>query len=433
MLAQDPSSWKVIPLAPDFVEVYRSADPDHISCYSPGLAVCPGGRIIATLDIGGKLTDTSDLFLRSGRSWQGKVYTSDDQGNTWMHRNNFPFMHARPFIADSSLYILGQAGDLMIIRSDDLGLTWTEPRRLTEGQYWHQAPCNVHYANGCIYMVMERRMTFDQTGWYVGEMAPVLMRGRTDADLTRRENWTFASTLSFRDIIPGIETDPELDWFGIPFFRAPYPAGSMVAPGRNCAPLGWLETNVVQFTDTNHIWADPSGRTFHLWMRAHTGGTGYACIARVTEAGNEPGTGPMLTTLEKAPSGKRMLYVPCPGGQMKFHVLYDEMTALYWLLSTQSTDGMRKPHTLPADRYNLPNNERRRLQLHFSRNMVDWCFAGFVVEGPADHASRHYASMIIDGDDLCILSRSGDMRAKSAHDGNMITFHRIPDFRRLVY
>ena len=146
----------------------------------------------------------------------------------------------------------------MIIRSDDWGLTWTKPQSLTQDQFWHQAPSNVHYANGCVYLVMERRMTFDQTGWYVGEMAPVLMRGRTDADLTRTENWTFASELSFRDIIPEMETDPDMDWFGIPFFSAPYPGGSLVAPGRHCAPPGWLESNVVQFTDTNHIWSDPA-------------------------------------------------------------------------------------------------------------------------------------------------------------------------------
>jgi len=41
--------------------------------------------------------------------------------------------------------------------------------------------------------------------------------------------------------------------------------------------------------------------------------------------------------------------------------------------------------------------------------------------------------MAIDGDDLVVLSRSGDERAKTAHDGNLITFHRVRDFRGLVY
>ena len=41
--------------------------------------------------------------------------------------------------------------------------------------------------------------------------------------------------------------------------------------------------------------------------------------------------------------------------------------------------------------------------------------------------------MEIDGDDLVILSRSGDERAKSPHDGNLVTFHRVTDFRELAY
>ena len=45
------------------------------------------------------------------------------------------------------------------IRSDDDGVTWTTAAKLTEGQSWHQSACNVHYANGCVYLVMERRVT----------------------------------------------------------------------------------------------------------------------------------------------------------------------------------------------------------------------------------------------------------------------------------
>ena len=41
--------------------------------------------------------------------------------------------------------------------------------------------------------------------------------------------------------------------------------------------------------------------------------------------------------------------------------------------------------------------------------------------------------MVIDGQDLHVLSRSGDHRAKSAHDGNLITLHTVKDFRRLAY
>ena len=110
---------------------------------------------------------------------------------------------------------------------------------------------------------------------------------------------------------------------------------------------------------------------------------------------------------------------------MRFHILYDAETRLYWLLGSQSTDSMCRPETLPPERYSLPNNERHRLQLHFSKNCIDWCFAGLVAVGPSPHHARHYASMAIQDRDLHILSRSGDEEALNPHDGNLITFHTI--------
>jgi hypothetical protein len=421
------STWKVRPLAQQFVEVYRSAHPGRIFSYSPGLAVCPGGRLAATMDLratGGAALD-GPVWEGGADHRQGKLFTSDDGGRTWTHRVDFPFIHARPFAAGSNLYVLGQAGDLAIIRSDDRGQTWSRPARLTRGQQWHQAPSNVHYANGCVYLVMERRTARRVQGWSVSEIAPVLMRATLGDDLTKRASWTFASELAFCETVP----DRRLDYHGVPFHPVFYPDHVEIAPGRHGAPIGWLEANVVQFRDPDHYWYDPQGRTFHLWMRAHTGGTGYAAIARVVE--NDDGS--MTTMLETAPSGKKIVYLPCPGGQMKFHILYDEKTELYWLLSTQATDSMTRAERLAQDRYNLPNNERRRLQLHFSKNCIDWCFAGLVAVGPAENASRHYASMVIDGADLHVLSRSGDGSARNAHDGNIITFHRVEDFRDLTY
>ncbi len=424
------TSLAICPLADDFVQLYASPDPQRLFAYSPGIVRLDSGRLIATIDLGGPGADhlPGKKFLRGsgfGRWWQGKVFTSDDGGQTWTHRADFPFMHARPLIAGASIYILGQADDLSIIRSEDQGATWSVPVKLSDGECWGQAPCGVHYAHGCIYVVMEHQGDRGAVGWSHSQGCVVLMRARTDADLTQREAWTFASHLTVAD---SVNTD-DLECHGVPFFQPM----SQAAPGRHMPALHWGETHVVQFTDPDHLWHDPEGKTFHLWARALTGSSGYAAVLKVVEQGDTPGTGAMKTMLETAPSGKTMLFVPCPGGQMKFHVLHDEPTKLFWLLSTQATDSMIRPDRMPPDRYNLPNDERRRLQLHFSRNMIDWCFAGLVATGPVEKASRHYASMAIDGDDLVVLSRSGDERAKSPHDGNLITVHRVKDFRGLVY
>jgi hypothetical protein len=94
---------------------------------------------------------------------------------------------------------------------------------------------------------------------------------------------------------------------------------------------------------------------------------------------------------------------------------------------------MTRPGLLSDERYGLPNNERHILTLHFSRNCLDWKFAGVVAMGATSRQARHYASMVIDGSDLHVLSRSGDSRAATAHDGNLITFHTVKDFRSLMW
>jgi len=426
LVAGASAQGPIRPLAQDHVVVFESPDPARVFCYTPALERLPSGRLVATFDLGGPGIEAvpGPKGRRGKETGQCKVFVSDDHGRTWAHRGDFPMFHATPFRAGASLYILGHAGDLTIVRSDDDGQTWSEPKRLTEGQTWTGHAHNVLRANGQVYIAMER---YVQRGW--NTLAPVLLRGAEDADLTQRDHWTFASELTFNEAVD----TRTLDYFGVPFFPVTPTKGVLTAPGRPCAPAGWLETNVVQITDPNHVWCDPSGKTLHLWLRAHTGGTGLACVAKVVEQGDRPGQGPMTTMLEQVPSGRKCMFVPLPGGQMKFFILYDEPSRRYWLLSTQGTDSMCRPDRLPAERFNLPNNERRRLQLHFSKNMIDWCFAGIVAIGPQEKASRHYAGMVVDGDDLHVLSRSGDERAKNAHDGDILTFHTIHDFRRLVY
>ena len=420
------------PLAQEHTVVFECPDDKRYSCYSPGIALLPSGRLITTLEIIGPDVKGIDGAVERARygSWHlGMIFTSDDRGETWEKRAEFPFLHARPFVCRNRAYVLGHCNDLRITASSDQGETWSETRSLTDGEYWHQAPSNVHYANGCVYLVMEKRRERGVRGWQVANVAPILMRGREDRDLTLLENWTFSSDLVFMDHIQR----ENLNYVGIPFFDVSRTSTVDVGGGRRASPIGWLETNVVQIVDPDHYWYDPSGKTYHLWARAHTCGTGYAAIAKVVERGTRPGTGEMTTLFEKVPSGQTCVYVPCPGGQMKFHLVYDHRTHSYWLLSTQATDSMTRAERLPEDRFNLPNNERRRLVLHFSRNMIDWCFAGVVAIGPTEKGSRHYASMVINGDDLQILSRSGDERAHTAHDGNLITFHDVRDFRDLIY
>jgi hypothetical protein len=428
------SAGLIRPLAQDHVVVAESPDPQNLPLYTPSILRLDSGRLVAAYERGGD-------YRREGGPW-AFILTSDDHGQTWRQRGAAQVTHGRLFAAGHSIYYMGhsavlvgsgpqdRSGDLRILCSDDAGDTWSDAVDLTHGELWQASAANVWHANGNVYLVMERRVATKIREWFVGELAPILIRAPENAGLTKRESWTFASELAFSDLVPGYkQNDLAINFFGVPFFRQEYPLETQVGGGRAFAPMGWAETNVVQILDPDSYWYDPNGRTFHLFARANTGGTGYAAMAKVVE--NPDGS--MTTELESVPSGKKILWLPLPGGQMRFHVLYDAQTKLYWLLSSQATDSMTRADRLPADRFGLPNNERHRLVLHFSRNMVDWCFAGLVAVGGSPKEARHYASMDFDGDDLVILSRSGDARARSAHDGNLITFHRVKNFRSLVY
>ncbi|AHF93667.1 hypothetical protein OPIT5_29170 [Opitutaceae bacterium TAV5] len=421
LLSPAAFSQAAVPVGTESILV-RSEEPAHSSLYTPSIIRMDTGRLVAAYEIGDRRTPKDAPYAF--------VLTSDDGGKNWTRRGSARINHGRLFEAGKSLYYLGHERDLRIMRSDDTGETWSQIFQLTRGQRWHQSACNVWYARGNVYLVMERIVDDRIRSWPVGAAAPVLMRASVDDDLTNWESWTLADELAFQDIIPGYrENDLEIDFTGLPFFPQSYPGRHSLANRRSMAPMGWLEANVVQILDPEHYWHDPNGRTFHLFLRAHTGGTGYAALAKVIENAD----GSMTTSLEKVPSGKTALFLPFPGGHMRFHVLHDEPTRLYWMVGSQATDSMTRIEQLPADRYDLPLNERNRLVLHFSKNMVDWCFAGLVAKGGGNKESRHYASMAVDGDDLVILSRSGDAEARTAHDGNLITFHRVKDFRKLVY
>ena len=392
--------------------VYRSQRPKTLYAYSPGIMRLPSGRLIATMDVGGPGMQTMEgvKCFRSGRWWQGKVFCSDDGGVNWRHVHDMPMLHARPFLGQGCIYIIGHAEDLYIIRSDDEGLTWSEPSRLTKGQNWHQAPSNVWYEDGYVHLVMERRVPFDKPGWQVANIAPVMMRAHQGNDLLRRDAWTFASELTFQEAVEAAK----LCYMGMPFVQS-------------SSDIGWLEANVVRLMKPNDYLYDPSGRTFHLFMRTHTGLSQYGALLKVCMGED----GSLQTLVETSPTGKAFVFFPLPGaGFSKFHMLYDGQTRTYWLLSNQSVDSMARPQTLPAKVRS--GRDRHRLTLHYSYNGFDYLFAGTVCQGGKPGESRSYASMDFDGEDLVILSRSGDSEALDAHQTNLITFHRVPGFRALI-
>jgi len=421
-MPNDREIRRIVPLAGDYTVLWQATDPSRQIGYCPVLARLPNGRLIGNMLVADKGEAAED-------PWTVKVFSSDDGGETWVHRKDMAMVDSFPFVAGSSVYVIGGRYDLNISRSDDWGDTWSEPVPLTKDRQWYSYPGSAVTTNGRIYFVKEYR-TEPLDGFPVWVLAPVVLSARLTDDLRQPEAWTFSNALSFEDVRREFG-DPKL--IGVPF----YEPGSYARDGVACAKgvyrgmnkIGWGEANMIQINDPGHIWHDPAGRTFHILMRANTGKTNLACLAKAVETED----GRVNVSLETAPSGEPMLYVPLPGGHGSFHIVYDEETRLYWLISSQSTDSMKRAELMHPKRYGLPDNERRRLVLHFSRNCIDWCFAGLAT-AVDDMGQSHYgASMVIDGDDLLLLMRTANPEARNAHDSNTITFHRIRGFRELAY
>ena len=412
------------PLASESV-LFSSPDPAAVYVSAPGITVCPDGRLIAVFSVKGEASVYNTLpgVIPGGRCF---VYTSDDGGGTWMHRANLDLSSARVFFSGEAAYMMGSSGDLRISRSADRGETWSDPVDLTSGEMWSGSANNVLVKGSRVYLTLDRRMYNASSAWSAAELSPQLLRG--EGDLMNPANWTVSPAGAFIDRI----NDRSMNTLaGLPFYPSFYPDAYYFpdAGGRSAGPSGWLEGNVVQITDPHHQFYDPSGTTFHLFLRAATGLANIGAMLKVTEHPD----GSMTTSFQQSPSGRDMVYIPLPGGQQSFHVLYDEQTALYWLLSSQASDSMIRAEFLGEDRPGAPFDQQRKLHLYFSKNMYDWCAAGPVAAGGSEKESRSCAAMTVQGDDLVLVSRSGNQAALSADRCNRITFHRIRNFRGLVY
>ncbi len=404
-------------LARDIVTIWQADNPDSRIGYCPSLVLLANNRLVGTFLI-------YEGNPQAKQTWTVKVVVSDDAGRSWRHRKDMYMVDACPFVVGSSAYIIGGRDDLKIARSDDQGETWTDPIPLQTGRQWYSFPGSMVRANGRIYLVRECRTEPVSGGFPVWILAPVVLSAPLGADLTRPDAWTYSNTFGFRQVLEEYG-DPRL--LGVPFYSPGYNHGSGFS--RAMRKIGWGEANLVQIHDPHHLWHDPRGRTFHILMRANTGRSNLACIARAVEDAD----GKITVDLERAPSGEPVLYLPFPGGNIGFIVLYDEETSLHWLVSNQITDSMKRPESLHPKWYGLAENERRRLALYFSRNCVDWCFAGLIAAADNVEASYYHGGSIIVGDDLLIMMRVADSNALNLHNSNAIKFCRVRDFRALAY
>jgi hypothetical protein len=135
---------------------------------------------------------------------------------------------------------------------------------------------------------------------------------------------------------------------------------------------------------------------------------------------------------------KFVQFHPMPGGQLKFCVVRDDVSGMFWATANLVVDsqeafdwwdaGRKRQNFRPTS---TAGDDRRLLMLLYGLDGLNWFQAGCVAQAQRISQSFMYAAPVIDGDDLAIVCRSS-VAAANQHDADYATFHRVRNFRRLA-
>ena len=407
-------------LAPDYVTVARVSDylrPDwtvrDLRTDGPALCHIPGGGLLASFSILMAARNTLPRESAGTPLNSFKLARSKDGGQTWEQLPPLDLSDGMPFAHEGRLYLLGNnrgasyrnsAGEevhggpaasrnIVITRSDSGGATWLKPVTLFEGSYWN-VPAGTAVANGRLYRAFDVPSP-DEGADPAAERATghdlVVVAADLSRDLLDPAAWRLSPPVRF----PGVPDELKRGLY------ARYDDNR------------WLEPNVVCV----------GGR-----LRVHS----RARIDRLATAG-------MCAVTDIHDDGKNMAlefvqFYPMPGGQCKFHIVHDERSCLFWTpanLVTNSQDTEWGEKLKAAGFHQTPGNERRFLMLMYSLDALNWFQAGCAAMSTKPLQSFHYTAPLIDGDDMLIISRTSK-DAGNQHDSDLVTFHRVADFRRLA-
>ena len=345
---------------------------------SPTIAILPDGTYVAA----------HDFFGPKSTEWKAAitdVFASDDRGTTWrkISRVEGAFW-SNLFVHDGALYLMGPTkhhGPLVIRRSVDGGRTWTTPADaktglLADGQF-HTAPMPVLVHGGRLWRAVEDASGGKEWGKrYMAMMASVPV----DADLLDRGSWTFSNALP---------RDPS--WLDGSF-------------------TGWLEGNAVATAD---------GRVLDI-LRVAAGPIEKAAIVSINADG---------TTASFEPTSG---FIDLPGAATKFTIRRDPRTEsaaakpVWWMLSNAA------PPAVPGKKD--WSRLRNTLGLLRSEDLRTWELRSIILHHP--ERERHgfqYVDWLFDGDDVVAVSRTAfddaEGGARTYHDANYLSFHRVRDFR----
>lgn len=369
--------------APDFGDcvITRSATPRAAAkINNVCIVMLPGGEYLVSCT--GSEGDGNPRF-----------FISRDKGGTWEPYGEYDASRSKIvnmynlFMFRGKLYMMGLGAshkNLYLVRSDDLGKTWSAPSGKSSGLIlegtFHSAQVPVIESGGRLWRACEIYADSDK------EKYPFMVSVPVDADIMNGANWTQTNVFT--------NTTYKVD-------------------GRS----------INGFTEGNAV-AGPDGQVYDFLRSNNTKSSAY-------------GTRLVCKTPGTIALADRKYCVDFPGGGKKFTLRYDEKSGKYWALTNPDTDypadGILK-HAGLTD--NLSHSlMRNRLALLSSPDLVEWTVVDDAVlyhEDPFFHGFQ-YADWIIDGDDMAVVIRAGypDYRGMPIrqHDADNMIFLKIKNFR----
>lgn len=369
-------------LAQDYTVVFHNPDRERY-VEGPGLVRLDDGALLAVVPVVPREEWSKERRLTQSTT---HILKSADGGKTWQPLAELPFYSGVPWTHRGTLYLFANKPgpptarneDLLILRSSDGGTTWSEPVTLFKGNYW-----NCHTA-------MVQRA--DRLYWAIDDLAlgskrgPRLVAGDLSGEVLDPKSWRISEAVKF----PG--APPEM-------FDAKFATQSDQ----------YLEPNVIEVNGRLRVLSTVK-------------------IKRQT-------TGNVCAVLDATDDGAKLdlkfaRYNSMPGGNLKFCVLWDDASKLFWATSNLPADSENTVN-VKQDDFRGSAGDRRFLMLHYSLDALNWFPSGCIAAAPKLSQSFMYARPVIDGDDLAIICRSS-VNAPNQHDADYATFHRVRNFRKLA-
>lgn len=401
LVVSAPASRAVQPLAQDYSAIWHNPDPERYveGC---GLIKLPDGTFVAVVPVVPRLK-----WSEERRATQSRVHLvrSTDQGRTWQPASELPYYSAIPFLHEGKLYLFANLGgtlyrnnDLLLLRSDDGGRTWSEPVTLFTGHFWN-CHTGIVVKDHTLYAATDNLGLGSSYG-SVADLKRDARRGSCVVAGDLRRNLMDPASWRLSNTVPHTPIPKEL-----------------VNPRFASLSNGdlYLEPNVIEVAGKLRVLATvkPSRQT-------------TANLGVVLDL--EDKDGKLALSFSQ--------YVPLPGGQLKYCVIWDEQTRMFWatanlVADSQSVFDWWEKGNQRGNYWGSGGNDRRTLILQYSLDGLNWFQAGCIAQAPKISQSFMYARPVIDGDDLVVISRSS-VNAPNQHDADYATFHRVKNFRSLA-